>query len=1038
MKHNNYKNNNLFSPIQLSEKLKQYDFPQEIVAKSQEIFSRWNNFLLSGKQGEKQLQADFLNEIFGDVLGYSHKRDDVSIEINLEKEEKTELDAQKPDGILGFFTSVSKDCRVIIELKDQKNNLDKKQNRDKDNRTPVEQAFGYVSKYQGVEFVIVSNFKEIRLYKANYQGSYHSFLIQDLAEDLAKQKEFYFLLAKDRLFTKSRDQSPTQNINQTNNFEEIEKRFYAHYKALRQEIWDNLVALNKDKKFGINFYLYKAQKLIDRTIFIRFCYENGALDSDVVYSALQNHPLVKGKYQKLKKLFSAMNEGNSEMGIAEFNGGLFAPDKELDSLNISDEVIDKIINLYKHDFGSDLDINILGHIFEQSISDLEELSGEIERKRKKDGVFYTPNYVTEFIVEEAIGGWLRDRKAEIEAKENSEEFWLEYSKHLKSIKVLDPSCGSGAFLVEVFSYLQKQWEELKNHIKIDYNYKEILQNNIFGVDINPASIGITKLSLWLKTAKYREKLTTLDDNIKIGNSLIDDKDYAGYYHEFEGKIVQEVLNNEKYNLFNPEELKKDKKDIDEKFKKSLAFRWKDQFPQIFNKFSSGFDVVVGNPPYVDSETMTKYSQDDRIYISNKYKSCKGNWDLYIPFYERALNLTKDKAKIYLITPNKWLSIKYGEALRKLLFDYIETLADASKVKVFQDVSVFPVIVGLDKQKSKQIQTAILEKDFLFKKLEIINKSKIDDNFGIILGSNFDLLSKFRSIPTTLSNFCDVLNPCTVSEAYLIKDQLIDSKQKALNSDEYFQFINTGTVEPFVSRFGLQKTTYIKSQYQYPCLSKKWLKENMPRRFAQANAKKLIFSGIGYFEVLYDFGSIAGKSTIIATNFKISQLALCSVLNSKLVDFYLDGTYKTQGMSGGDISYNVANISTIPMPKISKKYEKIFTKLSEQMIYLHSKANELSSDFLQLLSANLGLQKTTKKLEKWYDLGVNEFFAEIAKQNKNLELDKQSKWIKYFEEKKLEALEIQSKITKTDAEIDNLVYELYDLSDEEINIIEQSV
>ena len=410
---------------------------------------------------ETQLQTDFINEIFGAICEYAYKRGEK--EINLEKEEKTELDGQKPDGILGFFTSKNKDVRVIIELKDSKTDLDKNENRVNDKRSPVEQAFSYVSKYQGIEWVIVSNFKEIRLYKASYAGQYHSFTIEELAKSKEKQKEFHFLLSKDRLFTKIRNQSSSHSLDSREKGEEIEKKFYRHYSTLREEIWQTLIELNKEKHYGRNFYLYKAQKLIDRIIFIRFCKENGALDNDAVLQAL-DQIFIKGKYKRLKALFTAMNEGNREIGIAKFNGGLFAEDKDLDRLNISDEIIDKILALYSHNFESDLGVNILAHIFEQSISGLENLTGDNEKKRKKDAIFYTPAYITEYIVKEAIGGWLADRKTEIKAKENSEEWWKECAEKLKQITVLDPTCGSGAFLVKVFDYLQNEWQEVKSHI----------------------------------------------------------------------------------------------------------------------------------------------------------------------------------------------------------------------------------------------------------------------------------------------------------------------------------------------------------------------------------------------------------------------------------------------------------------------------------------------------------------------------------------------------------------------------------------------
>ena len=277
-----------------------------------------------------------------------------------------------------------------------------------------------------------------------------------------------------------------------------------------------------------------------------------------------------------------------------------AEDKDLDSLEISDEIIDKIVILYSYDFGSDLDVNILGHIFEQSISDIENLTGNNEEKRKKDGVFYTPAYITEYIVKEAVGGWLADRKAEITAKEGSKEWWLEYAEKLKSIKILDPACGSGAFLVKVFDYLQNEWQEvpeeikteikaeIKTETKTNWNYKDILTNNIYGVDINPASVSITKLSLWLKTAHYREPLTTLDNNIKIGNSLIDNPDIAGYYSEFEGKIVQEHIKSEGSLLdFTAiEEIK------NEGVKKSLAFKWEKEFKEVFKELEETLASLI--------------------------------------------------------------------------------------------------------------------------------------------------------------------------------------------------------------------------------------------------------------------------------------------------------------------------------------------------------------------------------------------------------------------------------------------------------------
>ena len=248
----------MFNSNRLSLKIK--DSKLEINNSHTQIFTRWNNLLQTTSKNEEQLQTDFLNDIFGEILGYTYKRGE--LETNLEKEEKTELDGQKPDGILGFFTAQGKDCRVVIELKDSKTNLDAKQNRKSDNRSPVDQAFGYASKYQGIEFVIVSNFKEIRLYKSNYQGKYQEFKIDDLVNNEAKRKEFQFLLCKQNLIGITKDTgSLVKKLidDETKRETEIQNKFYKEYKTLREEFVNDILKQNQTTP---DIAIAKAQKLV--------------------------------------------------------------------------------------------------------------------------------------------------------------------------------------------------------------------------------------------------------------------------------------------------------------------------------------------------------------------------------------------------------------------------------------------------------------------------------------------------------------------------------------------------------------------------------------------------------------------------------------------------------------------------------------------------------------------------------------------------------------------------------------------------------
>lgn len=951
----------LFDNTQFQKKLKDYNLHS--CAELQSIFTRWNNLLQTTSKNEEQLQTDFLNDIFGDILGYTYKRGET--ETNLEKEEKTELDGQKPDGILGFFNEKGKDVRVVIELKDQKTDIDKKQNRTTDKRSPVEQAFGYVSKYQGVEWVVVSNFKEIRLYKAGYAGKFHSFTMEELATNEDKQKEFHLLLSKDRLFTKISNQSPIHALETAEKGEEIEKRFYKHYSTLREEIWHNLLDLNKEKHYGRNFYLYKAQKLIDRIIFIRFCKENGALDNDAVLEAL-NNKYIKGKYSRMKALFTAMDEGNPEIGIAKFNGGLFAEDKDLDCLTISDEIIDKIVILYSHDFGSDLDVNILGHIFEQSISDLENLTGYNEKKRKKDGVFYTPAYITEYIVREAVGGWLADRKAEIKAKENSKEWWKEYAEKLKSIKVLDPACGSGAFLVKVFDYLQSEWKEVQKHIKTDWTYKDILIHNIYGVDINPASTGITKLSLWLKTAHYREPLTTLDGNIKIGNSLIDNADIAGYYSEFEGKVIQEVIAKDLFNASDLEKL------TAEGVKKSLAFKWNEEFKEVFE--TGGFDVMVGNPPYVNVRNIDKKAKD---YFISKYKVAKEQYDLYTLFIERGRGLLIGKGYLSFIIPDKFMIADYGKPLINMLYEETEIKAfqDYTSQQVFEGASVYPVVIVVKNHKIEKQAISLAKTSSFLTKIESVNK-----------------VNDFK-----------VWRPLASSGNIETGSNVIVS-----NSE--------------ISRYGIDthRKGIIKTARTSDIQKNKILLKKLCYNFEAS------FDNEGYHPI---------NTTYCITTENTNILYLLSLLNSKLFSNYAREKYKQTALRGGYIELRVNQVQGLPFIQTPLAEQQPLITHAQKMLDLTKQFNELSNKFTKLLSADLGVAKITKKLEKWYNLQADEFFAEVGKQNKNLSLSQKSQWLDHFEAEKQKALALQNQITKTDAEIDKMVYALYGLSEEDIGVVE---
>lgn len=421
------KYNTLFPAKYLRDRLNLQNLQIENYADKLSVLERWKHEIDSKSiytKKEEQLQADFLNDIFGKVLGYAYERG--LDEINLEKEFKSKTDGTKPDGVLGYLTAENKDIRVVIELKDTFTNLDHKQNRKNDNRTPVEQAFSYVSKSGGkCKWVIVSNFVEIRLYPANDSSVYQSFSVADLIKE-EKLKEFYALLAKDNLFILAGESKIDGLLKLKIEADEtITKEFYNVYKTLRSQLFKHIKENNP--AVDENTILTKSQKILDRIIFICFCEDLGLLPYKVFKEILHQTQTARfimtdtRLWEEIKGLFTAIDQGYPQENINRFNGGLFKADDVIDNLVIKDGVLKEILSIERYSFDSDLNVNILGHIFEQSITDLEELKSAFngedfdkkKGKRKKDGVFYTPEYITRYIVNEAVGGWLEDKKREL-------------------------------------------------------------------------------------------------------------------------------------------------------------------------------------------------------------------------------------------------------------------------------------------------------------------------------------------------------------------------------------------------------------------------------------------------------------------------------------------------------------------------------------------------------------------------------------------------------------------------------------------------
>ena len=999
--------NNLFNDKLLSKKAnEEVDLNKNNLIERRKYLDKWINMLEAGvldKTKEEQLQGEFISDIFSKVLNARNITDGFE-EWNLERETKTLLDGQKADGTLGFFNNNGKkDIRALIELKGASINLDTRQKRIGDTRSPVEQAFGYAPKYgKNCHWIIVSNFKEIRLYHANSMLEYQVFFLENLKDDLEFKKfiyvlSFYALVGTENKKAKSLELSEEYQKVQT----EIEKKFYNEYKEIRIEIFNNMK--NNNPEVSEMIIIEKVQKLLDRFLFICFCEDKGLIPINSYINLVKRGEILEDIFESFKTFCNWINSGNKNKNIPYFNGGLFKPDPILDNLFVDDEVFKKLERIANYDFDSDINERILGHIFEQSISDIEELKAassnekvdKKDSKRKKDSIFYTPKYITKYIVEATINSWIDDKKKELGEDNLPEltekdftydlykknysknyrkhvEFWENLRSALRKIKIIDPACGSGAFLIEAFDFLLKYNQMLDEKIfnmtgtknLFDDTTREILENNIFGVDLNKESIEITKLSLWLRTANKNKTLTTLENNIKCGNSLISDKELT-----------------------------------------DKAFNWQKEFPKIFEE--GGFDIVIGNPPYL---RRTAINEKSKINIEKNYFSAYKQYDLYVLFNELGVKIAKLNSYLGFIQPNKFLSSDYGYKLLNYLKlnCSIEIIKNVSLDNVFKEASVYPYI-------------------FIYKKINNILPEKLEN-------INLFKLSK------KLSGFNDLLK---------IQEIIEKLENKSIKLEQLVNSVNRGVANTLIEfnengKYNAIKSTDLSYPYSiYSCENKinyKSIdKENkkilefkedlilLPRTVLKIRAC-----------IKKDDSHILDRIYYFSNKSSLKNEYLLCLLNSKIMTFFYNYKYGSTKIGGGYIDLKGEQIKNFLVYNIPLEEQKPFIEKANIMLELNKELQNKIQKFKNRLSSNFDLKEFSKKMENFYKLDFKEFLKELGKQKIKLSLLEQDEWEEYFENYKINILKIENQIEMTNKEIDTLIYNLYNLTPEEIEIIENNL
>ncbi len=938
---------------------------------------------------EEEYQDGFLRDLFVEVLGYTLKTDDKNFD--LVREFKNQTNSKKADG------AILKDEKAVavIELKSTKT---------KDLTSITSQAFDYKNNQPGCKYVITSNFQKLRFY-VDYSNEYEEFDLFNLQK--SDFKLLYLILRKKSIFANT----PQKLKDETRFHEEkISKQLYADYSNFKNKIFENLVKNNpKIEKLTL---FKKTQKLLDRLLFIFFAEDCGLLPPNSIsriidkYEKLKDLDAYKSLYDIYKQYFGFMNTGRkgktSVDDIPAYNGGLFAPDELLDSFIIDDKILKAdCLKMSAYDFNTEVDVNILGQIFEHSLNEIEEmeqkLSDNISKpktsKRKKDGVFYTPKYITQYIVENTIGTLCTEKRKEMNIyeiefdnsyrtkkglNEKGKQLYKKlnaYKKWLETLKILDPACGSGAFLNQALIFLiaeHKLIDDLiadltKQKIRLFDTDKNILEENLFGVDINEESVEIAKLSLWLRTAQKGRKLSTLNNNIKCGNSLIDDPEVAG----------------------------------------EKAFKWNKEFKEIMG--NGGFDVVIGNPPYVRNTELDRITKKE---LEIKYFSAHKQYDLYILFNELSLKIVKKNGLIGFIQPNKFLSAEYGINILNFINEnaIFLNIYNVSLDKVFSDASVYPYIFIYKK--------ISFNKKFDVKKITIFDICSEDT----LIGFKKEIMSK---------KIISKINQKSISI-----NNITDKITRGLPNNK-FSFVENSSFEAIKSTFLKYSYFLPKSKLRIKYKNNKLqnIKEQeftdnlilLPRttlriRAILSNRNSHILDRIYYFKT---------------TNTDIKDKTILTFINSKLTTFYYNFYYQSTKIGGGYIDLKGSQIKNFAI--FNQKYNQTpFIEKADKMLDLNKELHTKSEKFIKRIKSNLEIEKLSNKLIKFYDFDFKTFISELKKKKIQLTFKKQDEWEEYFDSYKTEINELQSQINQTDNEIDKMVYELYELTDEEINIIENSL
>lgn len=895
--------------------------------------------------------------------------------------------------------------------------------------------YGWSAKL-GISFL--TDFEELAVYdctrKPNVNDKASTARIEYIHfEDYLNRFDFlYEILNKERIEQGSLEKYIAGTSNKKGT-ESVDIDFLNSLDSLRTKLASNIAKLNKN--LSVRDLNYAVQQIIDRIIFLRAAEDRGIEEYGDLKKTCEN----KGDnfYSNLLKIF--------EKADGRYNSGLFdfSKDSISSSIEIDNKVIKEIINelyypLSPYEF-SVISVEIIGNAYEQflgkTITIGKNHSAKIELKpevRKAGGVYYTPEYIVDYIVANTVGEAIKGKKPE----------------EIANIKILDPACGSGSFLLGAYKYLLNYHIEYYNKIKDRAKFKgskedvikengdltiwikkQILRNNIFGVDIDSNAVEVTKLSLLMKCLEgespasiqnnqdlFNERaLPSLEDNIKCGNSLIGNDFYESHL------------------------------DLDDDtLYKINCFDWNSKFRDIMK--AGGFDVVIGNPPYVKIQTMMESSPLSVETLKQNYKSASsGNIDIYLCFVEKALQLLKSTGEMGYILPNKFFEGDMGENLRNIIASKkaLKKVVYFGANQIFDNATTYTCLLFLSGNeresfelfrfyKDEDIEEALKNEKLSHLPISLTNEEKWNFHSEYIL----NILNKLKSMPVKLEDLTRKIFvgiQTSADDIYILhggeeNNGIVKTYSKSLDKEIEIEreFIKPFLLGKDVKRYcTLINTKWVIFPYKLVSgsavlYSQKEIKEQFPKawEYLKENKKELENREKGKMKNDKFYAYIYPKNL---NEFDTKKISIPYMSNKPQATWDNDCLYhntKVYSISfKEDVKYNPYYILALINSKLFNFYISATGTVFRGWFLVFSPTFISSFPIKELDLDN-------KEDKEIHDKLVN-LVDNIIELNKKLSSEKNPNTIEM----------LNTRIQAVDKAIDNIVYALYGLNDEEVRIIE---